>query len=470
MNEVLWFLLAAFHVVVFSYFVLLNGYYLVMSVFAFRTLRRYARRLRLLDLDDVTLSSAAPPATLIAPAYNEEASCRESTRSFLSLEYPDYEVILVNDGSTDGTLEALREEFDLAPAPRFPTAQIETARVRGVYRSRTRPDLWVIDKENGGRADALNAGINYCRTPLFCLTDADTIIERDALMRLVMPFLEDEKTVASGGVIRIANGCTVQRGMVKNVRLPRKLIPSFQVLEYLRSFLSGRVGWDALQIMFLVSGAFGLFRRDAVVEVGGLAADSIGEDMELTVRLHRHFREADAPYSVHFVPDPVAWTEAPATLRVLGRQRDRWQRGLMDTLSRHRRMLFNPKYGRLGFVAYPYFFFFEMLGPIIEFTGYIVFLAILVLGIASLPFALAFLLVAVLLGTVLSIISVGLEEMSFRRYERFGDLVRLFGLAFFENLGFRQAITYYRLRGIFSYFRGEQSWGEMERQGFQKED
>ncbi len=321
---------------------------------------------------------------------------------------------------------------------------------------------------NGKRADAINVGINFCRTPLLCIVDADGIMEPDALMRVVRPFLEDEHTIASGGIIRIVNDCQVEGGVVRDVRLPRSLVARFQVLEYLRAFLAGRVGWDALGIMFLISGAFGLFKRSLVVEVGGLAADSLGEDFELTVRLHRHCRDHKIPYRIHFVPDPVAWTEAPDTLKVLGRQRDRWQRGLIDTMHRHIRMLFNPRYGRLGFVAYPYFFFLEMLGPIVEFIGYIVFTLIMVMGLGSLPFALLFLGIAILLGTVLSIASIGLEELSFRRYTRLRDLIHLFGLAFLENLGYRQVMTYYRLKGTISYFRGLEGWGDMERTGFKK--
>jgi cellulose synthase/poly-beta-1,6-N-acetylglucosamine synthase-like glycosyltransferase len=468
MHTVFWTFLAAFHAVVFTYFVVLNSYYLVMSIFAFRALRRYARRLTSVDVDDLIATAGAPPVTLIVPAYNEAETIVASTRSFLTLRYPDYEILIVNDGSKDGTLEALREAYDLIPAPRFPLAHIETAPVRGAYHSRTHPNLWVLDKENGKRADAINAGINHCRTPLLCIVDADGLLEPDALIRVARPFLEDEHTVASGGIIRIVNGCRVEDGLVREVRLPRNPIARFQVLEYLRSFLAGRVGWDALKIMFLVSGAFGLFRRSLVVEAGGLAPDSLGEDLELTVRLHRHCRERGIPYKIHFVPDPVAWTEAPETLKVLGRQRDRWQRGLIDTMIRHVRMLFNPRYGRIGLVAYPYFFFLEMIGPIVEFTGYLVFLTVLALGIASLPFALLFLFVAVMLGSVLSIAAVGLEELTFRRYTRLRDLLRLFLLAFAENLGYRQILTYYRLRGTISYFRGLDGWGDMERKGFEE--
>ena len=466
MPTFVWTFLAVFYVIVFGYFLVLNAYYLVVSLFAFRQLHRYTQRTDLVDLEELAGDEGIPPATLIVPAYNEEKTCLEAAQSFLSLNYPDYEVIIVNDGSRDRTLRVLQDAFDLELAPRFPTADLETVPVRGVYQSRTHPRLWVIDKENGGRSDAVNAGVNYCRTPLFCATDADSLLERNALLRVARPFLEDETTVASGGIVRIANGCTVGGGAIQEIALPRSWLGRFQVLEYLRSFLAGRVGWDALDIMFLISGAFGMFRRELVVRVGGLDTGSIGEDLELTVRLHRYCREHAIPYRVAFVPDPVAWTEAPESFSLLGKQRDRWQRGLIDTMMLHRSMLLNPRYGRIGLVAYPYFFFLEMLGPVIEMAGYVVFIAMLAMGLISIPFAITFLLIAIILGTILSVVSVGLEEISFRRYERFRDLIRLLGLALIENFGYRQLQTYYRCRGILSYLRGRKGWGTMERRGF----
>lgn len=323
MTQALLALLAVHQIFVLTYFMLLNSYYLITSLFSFRVLYRYNRRLISVDIDDLIATVGAPPVTIIVPAYNETATIAEATRSLLTLRYPDYEILIVNDGSTDKTLEVLRTTYRLQSAPRFPLAAIPTAPVRSIYQSQTHPHLWVIDKENGKRADATNAGINYSRTPLICLVDADGLIEPEALMRLVRPFLEDARTIASGGIIRVVNGCQVKDGLVQEVYLPRNWLARFQVVEYLRSFLSGRVGWDALGIMLLISGAFGLFRRDLVVAVGGLAADSIGEDFELTVRLHRYCLEQGIPYAIHFVPDPVAWTEVPETFAMLGRQRNR---------------------------------------------------------------------------------------------------------------------------------------------------
>jgi cellulose synthase/poly-beta-1,6-N-acetylglucosamine synthase-like glycosyltransferase len=453
------------------YFVLLNTSYLTTSLLAFRDIRRYVQRLKSLDLGDLLTTEGMPPVTLIAPAYNEEMTCVEAVRSLLALEYPDFEVLVVNDGSRDGTVQRLVEAFDLAPAARLPTAEIPTAPVRRVYQSRRHPNLWVVDKENGGKADALNAGLNLCVTPLFCAMDADTLLERDALMRIVRPFLEDAHTIATGGVIRIVNGCSVHAGRISQVRLPPNRWARFQVLEYLRSFLSGRMGWGVLDATLIISGAFGIFRRSIVVDAGGYASSrtsgaTVGEDMELVVRLHRHCRERRLPYRISFIPDAVAWTECPETLHALARQRDRWQRGMAEALLRHRRMLFNPRYGRIGMLAYPYFLFFETLGLIVEITGYFAFFVTLALGLVSTVYMAAFFLAAFAFGMVLSIAAVGLEELGFRRYPRVADLGRLFIVGAAENVGYRQLISFWRLRGLISALRRVQTWGEMERKGF----
>jgi cellulose synthase/poly-beta-1,6-N-acetylglucosamine synthase-like glycosyltransferase len=297
--------------------------------------------------------------------------------------------------------------------------------------------------------------------------DADTILETDSLLRIVRPFLEDSRTIAAGGIIRIANGCTIEKGHVTEVGLPKSLLARFQVIEYLRAFLSGRMGWDALDATLIVSGAFGVFDRSLVVTVGGYSITTVGEDMELIVRLHRHCRETKRPYKIGFVPDPVAWTECPEDLRVLGRQRDRWQRGLLESLIRHRVMLMNPRYGRLGLLAYPYFFFLEMIGPVVEGVGYILFLITLLAGKASTLYLWAFLGVAFLFGTVLSISAVCLEELTFRRYPTKKDLAHMFLIGILENFGYRQINTLWRVRGTISGIQGKGGWGVMTRKGFE---
>jgi cellulose synthase/poly-beta-1,6-N-acetylglucosamine synthase-like glycosyltransferase len=464
-------LLVAFNGLVLFYFAALNTTYLVMSFIALRGIRRYERRLRSLVLTDLLSAEGVPPVTIIAPAYNEGQTCVESTRSLLTLQYEQYEILFVNDGSRDDTLERMREAFELVPSARLPTAEIATAPVRRVYQSRRYPNLWLIDKENGGKADALNAALNLCLTPLFCAVDSDSLLERDALSRIVRPFLEDASTVAAGGVIRIVNGCTVRNGTVERVRMPRGLLARFQVLDYLRSFLAGRMGWNSIDATLIISGAFGVFRRSTVVATGGYASNrtsgaTVGEDMELVVRLHRYCRERGIPYKIAFVPDPVAWTQCPETLRTLARQRDRWQRGMAETLMRHRVMLLNPRYGRIGLVAFPYFAFLETLGAGLEVLGYAAFALTLALGLGSKIYMLGFFSVAFAFGMVLSIAAVAMEELGFRRYPERVDLVRLFALAALENFGYRQLISFWRALGLVSALRGRTAWGEQQRTEF----
>jgi cellulose synthase/poly-beta-1,6-N-acetylglucosamine synthase-like glycosyltransferase len=452
--------------VLIGYFVVLNSGYVLMSVFTFFGVVRYRYVLDAYNPEEALTSKSLPSITLIAPSYNEESTCIESVRAFLNLDYPNFEVLVVNDGSTDDTLERLRKTFDLQPAPRPPTSDLSTEPVKQVYRSRTHPDLWVIDKENGGKADALNTGINFCETSLFCAMDADTIVESEGLIRIVRPFLEDTSTVAVGGIVRVANGCTIQSGRIQEVSMPQRLLPKLQVLEYLRAFFFGRLGWDTLHAMIIISGAFGMFRRETVVEVGGYHTDSVTEDLELVLRMHRRLRENDQGYRIRFIPDPVAWTEVPATLHGLGSQRDRWHRGMVDSMIEHQRMLLNPTYGRVGLLAYPFFYFLETFGVALEIVGYAWFIIAAAAGYLSGPIALAFFLLAFAFGTALSLSAVALEELSFHRYESTLDLFQLLLLTVLDGFGYRQLIAWWRIRGLWSYLQGDKEWGAIERMGF----
>jgi cellulose synthase/poly-beta-1,6-N-acetylglucosamine synthase-like glycosyltransferase len=387
--------------------------------------------------------------------------------AILALHYRNYEVVVVNDGSKDETLEALRHAFDLYEVPRTYPETIPTRPLRALYRSRTRTKLVVIDKENGGKADSLNAAINASRFPLVIAVDADTLIEPDALLRLTRPFLLGRKIAAVGGTVRVANGCVIKHGQVTDARVSRRLLPGIQAVEYLRAFLFGRLGWNRLGGSLIISGAFGLFRKDYLLAVGGYRATSVVEDLDLVVRLHRHLRRRKVRYEILFIPDPVAWTEVPENLRVLGRQRERWHRGLVAAMWQYRGMLFNPRYGRVGLIAVPFYAFGEMLAPVVEVFGYVITIVGLLVGAVSIPFALLFVLVAWGYGMLLSIWAVVLEEVSFRRYRRFGDLVRLVLFATLENLGYRQCGVWWRLRAFFSFGRRRHVWGEMPRRGFE---
>lgn len=461
-----WGFLHAFNWLVLGYFALLNVTYLVTTLAAFRVIRRYTQRLKTVQAHQLLAASGSPPITIVGAAFNEQATVVDAVRSLLNLEYPSYAIYIVNDGSKDDTLGVMQRAYEMEPVDLFPTGTIPTGRVRGVYRSRTHPSLYVIDKENGGAADARNTGFNYARTPLVCVIDADSLLERDSLLRIARPFLEDRDTVAAGGIIRVINGCTVESGFVTDIRLPKNLLARFQVLEYLRAFLSSRVGWDSLEANFLVSGAFGVFRRDVLIEANGYDRTTIGEDMELTLRIQRTQQDRGARHRVAFIPDPVCWTEVPETLSQLGRQRDRWHRGLLQVFERHRDMVGNPRYGPLGMVAMPYLFFLELYGPVIEVLGYIAFAITVIAGAATLPYVLAFTALAFGFGMALSIAAIALEELIFRRYARSTDLAQLFLLGIVEAFGYRQLNSWWRIRGTISYFRGINTWGTMERRGF----
>ncbi|RJN32394.1 glycosyltransferase family 2 protein [Nesterenkonia natronophila] len=460
-------LILAINYGILCYFLGLNGFYLALYAISFREISDYARREVFSGFAEMAVSKYAPAVSLIVPAFNEEANIVASVRSFLALNYPRFEVVVINDGSKDRTVEILREKFGLKASDQRIQQELETQPVNVVYTSATE-NMLLVDKTNGGKADALNAGICAARHPLICCIDADVILEEDALLRVARPMIESSDVAAVGGIVRVANGCTVEAGRVTDVKTSPRSLPNFQIVEYLRAFLAGRTGWSSLNALLIISGAFGMFRRRDVVAVGGYLSDTVGEDMELVTRLQRTLRNDKSRERIVFVPDPVAWTEVPSSLRVLRRQRDRWHRGLLDTLHHHRSMLFKPRYGTVGLLGMPYFVFFEAVGPVIELVGYLAFATGLFLGILDIGFALAFFVAAVGLGIILSIAAVLLEEMRLRRYHRWSDLVRLTAYAVLENFGYRQLNALWRAFAILTYLRKNKSWGAMERQGFDR--
>lgn len=445
------------------YFITLNLGYLGLNLVSLLAIRAYAAR-RWSDALRRSYSGLELPISILAPAYNEEATIATSVRSLLQLEYLEYEIIVINDGSRDATLQTMIREFDMAPFPEPVRLALPGKPIRGVYRSRTHPSLRLVDKENGGKADALNAGINVARYPLFCAMDADSILQRDSLWRVAEPFLEDPRTIASGGTVRIANGCTVEGGFLTRVGLPSNPLALFQIVEYLRAFLFGRLGWSPFNAVLVISGAFGLFRRDAVVAAGGYSTETLGEDMELVLRLHRLYREAGLPYRIVFVPEPICWTEAPETLRVLKNQRVRWQRGLSECLVLNRSLLLSDRGGAPGWLAMPFMIVFEWLSPVIELAGLAFMVVGALLGLVSVSAMWVFLLVAFGFGVLLSVSALLLEELSFHVYPRIRHVATLAAAAVLENLGFRQLMAWYRLLGLWRWATGSEArWGKMTR-------
>ncbi len=451
-----------------AYFALLNSAYLVFTVISWLDVTGHLRRRRYSAMDEAMASPFTPPASVLLPAYNEEAGVVQSVHSLLDLRYPELEVIVINDGSTDGTLRELDAEFDLVPVRLATRGEIPHAPIRACYVARRDSRLIVIDKENGGKADALNCGLEAASHPYVCSVDADALIEEGALLRVALPVLEDpEVVVATGGIVRIVNGCEVESGRVVDVRLPRGRLATLQVIEYFRAFLVGRTAWSRMRGLLVISGAFGWFNRAAVAAAGGYWTDTVGEDGELVVRLHREMREQRIPYEIEFVPDPVCWTEAPEDLRTLSRQRRRWQRGLAETLWRHRGMVGNPRYGIFGLVVLPYFLVFELLGPtLIELPAYFVLPVSAALGLIPVGILVAFVGVAILYGMVLSVSAVALEEFSFRRHTRGREVLRMLGYVVLDNLGYRQLQSLLRAAGTVDFLRRRRGgWGEMRRRG-----
>jgi cellulose synthase/poly-beta-1,6-N-acetylglucosamine synthase-like glycosyltransferase len=452
-----------------GYFLLLNGTYLGLTASALFSLRRY---LGGGNAAERVYARLEIPISLVVPAYNEEATIVASVRALLQLRYQQFEVIIVNDGSRDGTLAALQKEFALRPFPEAYRIQVRSKPVRGIYRSLTHPNLRVIDKENGGsKADASNAGLNAARYPLFYCGDADSVLDPDSLRRAVRPFLEDPHTVACGGTVRIINGCRVRGGFLERVALPRNPLALTQIIEYLRAFLGGRMGWAPINGLLIVSGAFGVFHRQTVIDAGGYRPEAIGEDMDLVVRLHRMLSERGQKYRIAFVPDPVCWTDAPESLATLRRQRQRWQRGLADSLNHSRKLCFSRGSGAAGWLAFPFFLLFELLGPVVEVCGYAIMIVAWALGLLSMESFLVFAAVAIGLGVLLSASSLLLEELSFHVYPRNRDLLLLFVVAIAENLGYRQLTAFWRVLALIDWLRGrEVAWGVMTRSKWQEDE
>ncbi|MBG9387183.1 glycosyltransferase family 2 protein [Caenimonas aquaedulcis] len=452
-------------VAVLAYFILLNLGYLTLNILSLVSLYRMSQEKIVESLPQV-ITGLEPAISILVPAYNEETTIAASIRSMLQLAYSEFEIVVINDGSKDATLDVLKREFELSPFPEAVNARIETKPVRGIYRSALHRQLRVIDKENGGKADSLNAGINLARYELFCGVDADSILERDSLQRVARPFLRDSRMVATGGTVRVANGCEVQGGFLTKVGLPSNLLALFQVVEYLRAFLFGRLGWSQINAMLIISGAFGLFKTEVVVAAGGYRPKTIGEDMELVVRMHRMLRDQGIPYRAEFVPDPVCWTEVPEDRTTLRNQRIRWQRGLSESLTSNWGLMFSRHGGPPGWIAFPFMVLFEWLGPVVELGGYAFMLFAWSFGLISWEACAIFLFVALGLGILLSASGLLLEEMAFHLYPTMKQIGVLACIVVLENFGYRQMNTWWRLIGLYRWAaNSKSSWGEMKRKG-----
>jgi biofilm PGA synthesis N-glycosyltransferase PgaC len=446
--------------------------YVLIGAFSISETRSYLHKNSFTDYRLLASSTETPSMSILAPAYNEGANIIENVRSLLSLHYNNLEVIIINDGSKDDSLEKLIRAYDMYKVDFFVGQQVKTKPVRGVYKSYNPVyrKLIVVDKENGGKADALNVGVNIASNDYFVCIDVDCVLEQDALLKLAKPFLEGatQRVIAAGGVVRIANSCVIEGGRLVKVNLPKQFLPRIQTLEYIRAFLLSRMAWTKLNGLLLISGAFGAFDREIVINCGGYNTNTVGEDMELVVRMRRYMEERDEPYKVAFIPDPLCWTEAPSTFKILGRQRNRWTRGTIETLRFHKVMLFNPRYGILGMLSYPYWLFFEFLAPIIEFFGTIG--LIIYCFTYAINWSAILIMIGVLcMGILYSIFAIMMEVLTYNQYKERKDILRLVGVAILEPFIFHPFVVWSAIRGNIDLIRKRNSWGEMTRQGFAAE-
>ncbi|SDR04955.1 Glycosyltransferase, catalytic subunit of cellulose synthase and poly-beta-1,6-N-acetylglucosamine synthase [Chryseobacterium soldanellicola] len=441
-----------------------------IGIYALGAVIRYKKENTFTDYSIIAADPNAPVFSLIAPAYNEGMTIVENVRSLLSLYYHNLEIIIVNDGSKDDSLQKLIDAYELECVHFFVQGKIETNKIRGIYKSKNPAfkKLIIVDKENGGKADALNVGINVSSGEYLVCIDVDCILEQDSILKLAKPFLQqtDKKIIACGGVIRLANNCVIEDGKVVSVNMPRTLLGKIQALEYIRAFVLGRMAWSRASGLILISGAFGVFDRKIVLACGGYDRNTVGEDMELVVRMRKYMEEQKTPYEVCTIPDPLCWTEVPESKDILKKQRNRWMRGTMETLWKHRKLMFNPKYGKLGMVSLPYWFFFEFLGPLVEFLGYIVFIAFLLLGIINWSFFVILFALVISLGFLYSIYSILVDLVSYQVYTKRKDFLTLIGTAFSEPFYFHPIVVKAGVNGFIDYFKKSHGWGEMKRQGF----
>jgi len=452
-----------------SYAFLLIFSYTALSIISGISLRHYLKKNSFVDYSVILDSPLAPSVSVLVPAFNESKTIVDNVESIYTIHYNNFDVIVINDGSTDSTFEELKKAFKLEKVSFAVNIEVPTQEIRGVYKSKLNSysNLIVVDKENGGKADALNAGINISDRDLFMAIDADSILEPDAVLKLVKPFLErtDRRVIAAGGVVRIVNSCIVENGRISEVRVPSNMLARMQVLEYTRSFLMGRMAWAKLDGLIIISGAMGMFDRDVVVQSGGYA-HTIGEDMELVVRIRRYMSEQREKYKIEYVPDPLCWTEAPVDLGTFGRQRSRWTRGTIETLTDHSKIFFSPRYGAMGMMGYPFWFIFEWLAPIVELIGIVYAIVLYATGNLSLNFILITFLFVYTFALFFTTWAILYEELTFHRYERKGDVFKLWIAAVLEPFLLHPVCLFFSIKGNIQYAMGNRKWGKMERKGF----
>lgn len=445
--------------------------YIFLASLSGFAMKKYKRKNSFVDYNKILSTDFAPSVSLIAPAYNESMTIVDNIKSLLSIHYNNTEIIIVNDGSIDNSLELLIKEYELTKVEMPLEEKLKTKKIRGVYKAKNTAyqKLIVVDKENGGKADALNAGINVSRNSLIACIDVDCILEPDSLLKLVKPFMEEKKKViATGGVIRVANNCDVKDGFLQEVKVPANFFARVQVLEYFRAFLMGRMAWGYMDGLLIISGAFGMFDKETVIRAGGYNTQTVGEDMELLVRMRRVMYDEKIPCKVAFIPDPLCWTEDPQDPKILLRQRNRWTRGTAETLKLHRKMILNPRYGIHGMLSLPFWVLFEWMAPLVEFIGFLTFVLLAILGYVN------WIYVGILFGfaysfaVMFSIFAIFFEERSYQQYRHITSMLKLVITAFLEPVFYHPLTVWSAVKGNFDLLMGKKSWGKMVRTGFNK--
>ncbi|MGL4362978.1 MAG: glycosyltransferase family 2 protein [Cellulosilyticaceae bacterium] len=400
------------------------------------------------------------PVSLLIPLYNEEVTICDTINSLLEVDYNEYEIIAINDGSTDTSIEKVIEKYNLKKIYKPMKKSIETSDIiniySGVYKNIS---ITLIDKENGGKADALNVGINYSKYPIYVAIDADSMLEAKAIKNIISPFMQNKRTVAVGGNIKISNNITIKNGKITKIDSPKKLIVSFQIIEYLRSFMTNRMTWDILNMNFIISGAFGAFNKNAVIEVGGYKTNTIGEDMELVMKLHRYYLEKKEEYNISYAPYAICYTQAPDKFKGLKTQRKRWQVGLIHCMAIHKRMFLDKKW----FLAKMYFILFEMITPVIELFGMFIIILSFFMGIVNLEFLLFYCAIIILFGVVISTASILLESYAYKEFYNTKIRLKLIFLSIFEGIGYRQLLSLYRISAFIGYKKNKYKWGTISR-------
>lgn len=439
--------------------------FFISTIFAILNLNEDKRNKMYLNELSLKSTDNYVPVSILVPAYNEEETICDCVESLSYVDYPEYEIIVIDDGSNDDTSNKLINKFELKKVPRPIRRLVKCKNEQFIYEGYVKDGikLILVKKENGGKADALNMGINVSKYPLFISLDADSILQRDSISNIVMPFMEDDTTIAVGGSIKVANQVVLDKGQVIKVMPPKKILTIFQTIEYYRVFLTTRVWFNSFNGNLIISGAFGLFKKNAVLNVGGYDTDTVGEDMDLVVKLHSFYRKNKIKYKIKYEYKAICWSQVPEKLKDLKGQRRRWHIGLITSLNSHRYIFLNPKYGLVGIFSFLYFVVYEMFSCIIDVFGLIIILISYFSGLLNLKFLITFLFIYIFYSVIISLTAIILENYMFKYILKLSTLLKLMLFAFLESFGYRQLCSWYRITGFIGYRKRKHQWNKISR-------